>query len=150
MNTILLFHHLKLALPHKNGDVEMISYRDLLYMIYDKPYTTFYYMEHGKVRKCILKISLTYLEKNLPEVFFRCSFTVILNLCHFRKYEHARKVIVMENGMEFLMSRRKNRTFKSKIVSLPRLSPLCEPCRVCIHVCQVRDTFCHQTKKVTK
>jgi DNA-binding LytR/AlgR family response regulator len=147
MNTKPIFHHLKIELLHKNGDIELVPYADILYITYDKPYTTFCYMENRKERKCVLELSLTYLEQNLPEIFFRCNPGVILNLCHFRKHKHVEKVIVMENGKEFEMSRRKSHVFRSKKEQLPRLSPLCEPCLVCIHACQVRDTFCSQAKK---
>jgi DNA-binding LytR/AlgR family response regulator len=147
MKIKLYFHPLKMEVTCNSGDIEMIPYNDILYLVYDKPYTTLCYIENKKEKKNLLEISLTYMEQNLPAVFFRCNPGVIFNLCYFRKYEHHRSVIVMENGMEFPVSRRKISLFQSKKTLLPRLSPLCEPCLICSHDCPARDSFCNRMKE---
>lgn len=45
------FHHMKVEIPDNNGNIKMVSYRDILYIIYDKPYTSFVYTEKEKTKK---------------------------------------------------------------------------------------------------
>jgi DNA-binding LytR/AlgR family response regulator len=139
MKTTLRFHHLKIELQDNNGNIEMIPYRDIRYMIYEKPYTILVYMEKEERKKIICELSLVHLEKNLPPVFFRCSPNSILNLGHLRKYSHSEKQILMDDGKEFSLSRRRYCEFKSKLALLPQSSFLCKPCQVCTNTCPERD-----------
>jgi DNA-binding LytR/AlgR family response regulator len=99
-------------------------------------------MENGKERKCTIKESMASLEQHLPKGFFRCNPRAIINLCYFREYRYVKKVIVMENGMEFPVSRRKLRLFRSK---LPGLSPLRDPSLVSTQNSNIKDSFCSRT-----
>ncbi|MDR2131619.1 MAG: LytTR family transcriptional regulator DNA-binding domain-containing protein [Odoribacteraceae bacterium] len=141
-----IFHHLKIEIHDKNGNIEMIPYNDILYMIYDKPYTLLVWMEKGKTKKKLLQISLVYMEQYLPVVFFRCNPVSILNLCYLKKYDHVERQIAMEDGKIFNISKRKHRDFRVRLASLPRLSPLCTPCLTCTNACLTKDSLC-ATKK---
>lgn len=86
------------------------------------------------------------MEQQLPIVFFRCNPTTILNLCYFKEYIYKEKLILMEDGRTFNLSRRKRCKFQAKLASLPRLSPLCNPCLVCTNACPTRESFCAREK----
>lgn len=144
--TKLRFHHQKIEIWDKTGNIEMFSYCDIMYMIYEKPYTSMICMENGKTKKIILQISLIHMLRQLPVVFFRCSPKFIINLIYFKKYIYSEKQILMKDGRMFDVSRRKWNEFQSKLALLPRLSPLCNPCLTCTNACSIKDCFCTKEK----
>jgi hypothetical protein len=125
-----------------DGNIELIPYRDIMYLTYDRPYTLLVYMEREKKKKIFLQVSLRSIERSLPAVFFRCSQSSILNLCYLQEYRHPEKQAVMEDGMTVSVSRRKYPELQERLASLPRLSPLCDPCLACTNACLTKDSLC--------
>jgi DNA-binding LytR/AlgR family response regulator len=131
MKQQLFFHCKKLEISNKCGDIEIIKFRDIAYIIYDKPYSTFFYLEKSEKKKILFPVSLTYIEKNLPEIFFRCNPTVIINFYYLKKISYSENQLSMEDGNSFSLSRRKVQDFRERKNILGWLMPLHEFCLSC-------------------
>jgi DNA-binding LytR/AlgR family response regulator len=128
MKKQLFFHRdsEKLDIPNIQGDIEIINFRDIIYVTYDKPYCGFFYMEKAEKKKIFFQVSLVHVELNLPQVFFRCNHSTIINFRYLKTISYSSNQLSMEDGNSFSLSRRKVKDFKNRKELLDRLPPSCE------------------------
>jgi len=125
MKKNIVFHDLKMEFPAQTGKVVRIYYSELMYVSYNAPYCKLVLIDKSAYN---VESPLQYLMDNLPEyAFFQCNRSTILNLCCCRAYNLSTSMVVMENGNEFKLSRRKVKEFMT-MKSQPRVSTPCPGC----------------------
>ena len=138
MKAKIVFNDLKMEIAN-DGKVTTRFYGELMYVIYDAPYCLLHFTDDKKYR---VEATMQFVLDNLPIAFIRCNRSVILNMCYYKEYDSMLMEVKMECGKHFKLSRRHLRNFKEARQSLPRISPPCQICYVCINEeCKNRDVF---------
>ena len=108
MNSKIVFHEQKMEIPVKTGFVAR-HYHELMYIVYDAPYCWLHFT--GKTRYKV-EVTLQYLMERLPKTtFFQCNRSAILNLHCYREYRKKDEMVVMDDGMELNLARRRVNDF---------------------------------------
>jgi hypothetical protein len=141
MKQALFFHCEKLEIPDKWGNLEIIKFRDIVYITYDKPYSAFFYLKEPEMKKILFPVSLIGIEQNLPPVFFRCNPSVIINFYYLEKISYSENRLSMEGGKVFSLSRRNIQDFKKRKDLIGRLTPLSESCLWCTNNCHFQKNI---------
>jgi hypothetical protein len=87
------------------------------------------------MKKILSLVSLIYIEQNLPQIFFRCNPSTIINFYYLEKINYSENRLLMEDGEFFSLSRRNVPNFKERKELLGQLAPLHESCLLCIDNC---------------
>ena len=109
MKSKIVFHDGMMDMPVKTGYV-VRPCSELMYITYDSPDCFLHFSDN------VIKVqtSLKYLMDNLPkEVFFLCDRPVVINMRYFNMYNRIERLITMNDGAKFALSRRRVRTFNS-------------------------------------
>jgi DNA-binding LytR/AlgR family response regulator len=97
----------KLEIPCKTSGVEIIEYKNIIYIRYDKPYCIFVYREQLERRTLLVQLSLIFIEEHLSLPFVRCNLATIVNLDYIKKINYNERYILMEDGKKIYISRRR-------------------------------------------
>jgi DNA-binding LytR/AlgR family response regulator len=129
MNTQnIVFHEYKLEILI-NGKTVIHPYGDILYIITEKPYCKVSCINN---KHYLLLYPLDKFINILPDCFFQCNRSTIINLSRVIEYDCTKEMkIVMENNKSFSISRNKRNDFKEKIHSIVRLTVPFEKCFEC-------------------
>ena len=146
MNSKIVFHDLKIEIADKTGFI-VYYYGELMYIIYDAPYCWFYFADKTKYK---IETTVQYLFDNLPEVFFRCNRSSIINISYYKKFLINMNKLVMDDGKIFTLSRNNAIKFNTKRISLPRITPPCLNCYSCKIECESMLAFCLKKKRNIK
>jgi hypothetical protein len=131
----LIFHKYAMDIPMANGWNRVCKYDDILYIVSDKPYTMIHCSDKADY---LVDYSLVAFEKILPDIFFRCDYSAIVNLSHIKEYSLSEQKIMMHDGNVIHISHRHIRGFGKAIDSLSRLI---SPFYCCIS-CEKEDRCC--------
>ncbi len=136
-----IFHDLKMEIPVKNGEVVRF-YGEVKYIICNKPECDIYFADDAMYK---VNATLKYMADHLPDAFFQCNKSVIINLHYYREREWNK--VTMDDGKIFDLSVRRIAGFMQKKEELPRISPPCKPCYTCGDECSARASFCIRHKR---
>ena len=148
MKSKILFYDRKALIQTETG-YAAYYYGDLMYIVFDKPYCKFHFID-GVV--CKIEISLQYLLDNLPAAFTKCKRSTIVNLCYIKNFrtKNPPKIIMVDN-VGFKLSKQNVQEFELKISNMPRISPPCPACNDCMDVkCKSQVAFCRRNEFLQK
>jgi hypothetical protein len=138
----IIFHGLKMEIPVKTGKVTRY-YGEIKYIVCSKPECEIYCIDNSKYS---VTVPLKYLADHLPDAFFRCNKSAIVNLHYYMEYNRRSLQLVMEDRKTFSLSVRKIAVFRKRTAELHRISSPCEPCFTCTEGCSARTPFCIRHK----
>ncbi len=111
--TNLLFGNLKLLVPQQQGAI-YVYYSEIYYIVSDRPYIK---ISGSNKLSLIANESIKSLENQLPGNFFQCNKSSIINFSHVTRYrfhDNKQLYVVMSDGTEFTVSRRREKAFFEK------------------------------------
>jgi len=128
MKSKILFYERQMQIPVKSK-IELRYYGELMYIIFDKPYCVMYFT---KKRKYWVEVSLKEMMDNLPEaVFLPCKRSVIINVCYLKSLDKKNRMIELEDGSKFKLSKENVLACEEMMSRLTDLAPPCHGCFSC-------------------
>ena len=132
MKSKIVFHDLKMEILIENGAIARY-YSELMYVVHDAPYCWLHFTGKNRYR---VAVSLRVMMNNLPEAsFMKCKRSGIINVCYYKEFDHAKSIVVMEDGREFKLTKRNVVNFNSKRSNM-RFSLPCEKCELLVYFCR--------------
>jgi DNA-binding LytR/AlgR family response regulator len=135
----LTFHKYVIDIPTSNGRNRIYKYNDILYIVANRPYAKIHCIDKTNY---LVNFSLVALEKILPDIFFRCAYSTIINLSHIKEYSLSEQNAVMADDSVIQISHRHIKGFIEAIDSLNRLISPFHCCTQCEEEDRCCKSFC--------
>jgi hypothetical protein len=131
-------------IPVLDGWNKIYKYDDILYIISEKPYAKIHCIDKASY---LVNFSLVAFEKRLPDIFFRCGYSVIINLSRIKEYSLSEHKTVMTDDSIIHISHRHIKGFIEAINSFSRLTPPFHCCLSCDKEDRCCRSFCAKLPK---
>jgi DNA-binding LytR/AlgR family response regulator len=135
----LIFYKYLITIPTPNGWNKVYKYDEILCIVSEKPYTKIHCIDQTGY---LVNMSLTAFEKILPEIFFRCDHSIIINMSHVKEYSLLKQKAVMVNGSVIHISHRHINGFVKAMDSFSRLTSPFHCCSSCEKEDKCCKSFC--------
>ena len=110
-------HHNQKIILFQGEHVYVVPVHDIYYLEGKRAYTTVCFSWQGATKKVTVSRPISRMERELPDpVFFRVHKSFLINLLHVKEYVRGEGgTVLMSNGMEIEVSRRKKELFLTKV-----------------------------------
>jgi DNA-binding LytR/AlgR family response regulator len=124
----IIFHEYKLEIS-VNGKTVIYPYGDILYIVAEKPYCKVCCVDN---KQYLLLYPLDKFINVLPDCFFQCNRSTIINLSWVKEYDCTKDMkVVMNNNNAFSISRNRKDDLRKTVHSIARLTVPFEQCSRC-------------------